>query len=151
MKKNVLDQQSTEQLISRVEKLQAGSKALWGSMTATEMLLHCNKIHQLLLSPGTRSQQKTSFRQYLVRGLVLYVLPNFPKNAKAPQQVRTKGTVANEAFEEQKQAYISLMQRLHQHNAPILHRHPYFGNLSTAQWGLASWKHADHHLRQFGV
>jgi hypothetical protein len=29
--------------------------------------------------------------------------------------------------------------------------HPLFGPLTTTQWGQLTWKHLDHHLRQFGV
>jgi hypothetical protein len=29
--------------------------------------------------------------------------------------------------------------------------HPAFGRLSGAAWGALSYKHIDHHLRQFGV
>ncbi len=29
-------------------------------------------------------------------------------------------------------------------------RHPAFGPLSPAEWGRITWKHFDHHLRQFG-
>ncbi|MDZ4803510.1 MAG: DUF1569 domain-containing protein [Candidatus Eisenbacteria bacterium] len=28
---------------------------------------------------------------------------------------------------------------------------PIFGNLSVDEWGKLSWKHLDHHLRQFGA
>lgn len=150
MTENLLDRQSAEQLISRVEKLQPTRKAVWGSMTATEMLLHCNKVHELLLLPASLSPKKTTLKQYLIRYLVLYIMPNYPKNAKAPQQIATKGSITSEAFEQQKENYIALLRRFQQ-PTEIKHHHPYFGNLSTTQWGLASWKHADHHLRQFGV
>lgn len=29
--------------------------------------------------------------------------------------------------------------------------HPAFGPLSGREWDVLSWKHLDHHLRQFGV
>jgi len=29
--------------------------------------------------------------------------------------------------------------------------HPFFGTLSADEWGKLTWKHIDHHLRQFGV
>jgi hypothetical protein len=29
--------------------------------------------------------------------------------------------------------------------------HPFFGRLSGDQWGRLTYKHLDHHLRQFGV
>ena len=151
MKKNLLDKDSVEKLIGRVQNLRQDSAPLWGSMTATEMLVHCNKVHQHLLLPTTSTNKKTSLKQYLIRWMALYVMPHFPKNAKAPKGFETRGTVTDAAFEEQKQFFIQLASRFSQHKAPIQHHHPYFGNLSTTQWGLSAWKHADHHLRQFGV
>ncbi|MGH9801334.1 MAG: DUF1569 domain-containing protein, partial [Blastocatellia bacterium] len=29
--------------------------------------------------------------------------------------------------------------------------HPAFGKLSTKDWGALTYKHMDHHFRQFGV
>jgi hypothetical protein len=29
--------------------------------------------------------------------------------------------------------------------------HPLFGPLTWREWGVATYKHADHHLRQFGA
>ena len=29
--------------------------------------------------------------------------------------------------------------------------HPLFGRLSFEEWGVATYKHTDHHLRQFGA
>jgi hypothetical protein len=153
MGKNLLDKETSEVLVQRVQKLRAATSPLWGKMTATEMLLHVNKVHQHLLSPpdAAPAHQKTSAKQLLIRWLVLYLLPRYPKGAKTPHQLNTKGAINNAAFEEQKRLFIALLRRLAHHKEPINHYHPYFGALSTRQWGLSSWKHADHHLRQFGL
>lgn len=151
MKNNLFNKEAAEQIVTRVQQLQASAKALWGTMTATEMLLHCNKVHEQLLSASTPSGKKTSLKQYLLRWIVLYIMPHFPKNAKAPKQMRTKGIINNAAFEEQKNIFGELIRRFSAHTTPITHRHPYFGNLTSKQWGIAAWKHVDHHLRQFGI
>jgi hypothetical protein len=31
------------------------------------------------------------------------------------------------------------------------HPHPFFGTLTPQEWGVLTYKHLDHHLRQFGV
>lgn len=31
------------------------------------------------------------------------------------------------------------------------HPHPFFGRLTPAEWAVLTYKHLDHHLRQFGV
>ena len=138
MKNNLRNKDAAEQVIARAQKLQASSQGLWGTMTATEMLHHCNKVHQQLLSPPRSSGKKTTVKQYIVRWLVLYIMPHFPKNAQAPKQLRTKGTIDQAEFEKQKEDFIELVRRFADHTTPIAHCHPYFGNLSTEQWGLTS-------------
>lgn len=151
MKNNLRNKESAQKIIERAQRLQADSPALWGSMSVTEMLHHCNKVHEQLLTPATASSKKTGIKQYVLRWLVLYVLPRFPKNAQAPKALRTKGTINQEEFEKQKTLFAETVNRFATSTNPIAHYHPYFGNLSTEQWGLTSWKHVDHHLRQFGV
>lgn len=151
MQKNLLNKEVAETAIARVQKLAPATKARWGKMTATEMLLHLNKVHEQLLSPAAPSPKKTTLKQWLLRWLVLYILPKYPRGAKTPRPFNTKNTIDEAAFEAQKEHCIQLLQRFAQHREPIQHYHPYFGALTTTQWGQSSWKHADHHLRQFGV
>ncbi len=121
-------------------------------MNATEMLVHCNTIHAYLLTPSAgESKPKTSLKQLLIRWVVLYVLPSYPKNAEAPKQLKTKGNASSAIFTNEKTTFIHLLNQFAAHKNPIAHNHPYFGRLSTHQWGLAMWKHTDHHLRQFAV
>lgn len=148
---NLLDSSAAEEMARRVLQLTPEAKPLWGSMTATEMLLHCNKIQEHLLTPATAPKKKTSAKQLILRWVVLYLLPRYPRNAGAPRQVVTKGLIDQNAFAEQQQRFIQNVLRFPKHTAPIEHHHPYFGSMSTRQWGLSSWKHNDHHLRQFGV
>ena len=151
MKKNLLDKESGHWMVQRIQDLQVDTLPRWGRMTATEMLLHLNKSHQFLLAPAPATCRPTSFRQLLIRWLVLYVMPRYPKGAKAPQPLQTKGAIDNSAFEEQKKLFVALIRQFAQHKDGIRHYHPYFGALDTKQWGLTCWKHTDHHLRQFGL
>lgn len=151
MSKNLLDEECCQQVISRAQKLTAHSRPLWGKMNVTEMLHHCNKVHAQLLTPAEPTGKGTSVKQYLLRWAVLYAMPRYPKGAQAPKKFHTKGLVDKAAFDTEKQTFIDTVQRFGSHEKDINHWHPYFGKLSTRQWGLTSWKHVDHHLRQFGV
>jgi hypothetical protein len=44
-----------------------------------------------------------------------------------------------------------LIQRFNGAEAQLSGHHPLFGALSAAEWGRFSYRHADHHLRQFGI
>ncbi len=151
MEKNLLKKEAAEEMVRRIHHLRADTQPRWGTMNATEMLLHMNRVHERLLLPAPVTAKKTSVKQLLARWLVLYVMPRYPKGAKTPSVFNTKGAVDQAVFEEQKRLFTELIQRFGTNKEAIGHYHPYFGALSTKQWGLASWKHADHHLRQFGV
>lgn len=150
MKKSLLDKECSEAIVGRIQKLRPDAAPLWGRMNATEMLLHCNRINESLLN-ATPAQKGTGIKQYVARLLVLYLLPDFPKNARTPKRNDTKGQVDASAFNEQRQTFIDLIRRFPSHQKPIELPHPYFGDLNTVQWGLAGYKHVHHHLRQFGV
>lgn len=150
MKKNLLNQQATEKMISRVKALQATSKPQWGEMTVTEMLLHCNLANNQILD-GDIEYRKTTFKQRLIKILALYIVPNFPKNMKSEPKNITKGRIGPEEFENQRTLFIKTIQKFAMTTDPINLTHPAFGNLDAREWGIAAWKHTDHHLRQFGV
>ncbi len=150
MKKSLLDKECSEAIVSRIQKLSPDAQALWGRMNATEMLLHCNRVNEQLLT-ATPAKKGTRIKQYIGRLLVLYLLPNFPKNARTPKRNDTKGQIDASAFEGERQTFIALIKQFPSHQKPIELPHPYFGDLSTAQWGLAGYKHVNHHLKQFGL
>ncbi len=150
MKKNLLDKDCSENIVGRTQKLVADTPPLWGTMNATEMLLHCNRVNEQLLN--TEPLKKgTHLKQYIGRWLVLYLLPTFPKNRQTPKRNITKGQIDAAEFTTQQQHFIEIIRRFPHHQKPIELPHPYFGDLNTSQWGLAGYKHIDHHLRQFGV
>lgn len=150
MKKNILDQQCVETLVDRVQKLQPDAQGRWGTMNATEMLLHCNRVNEQLLA-GSSLKKGNRPMQYIARWLVLYLLPNYPKNARMPKRNITTGQVDATAFAQELENFIALLRRFPSHDKPIELPHPYFGDLNTRQWGIAGYKHVDHHLRQFGL
>ncbi len=150
MKKNLLNKETAEAIVSRVQRLQPATRALWGKMNATEMLLHCNRCNEDVFR-GSEVHTKTTTKQYLLRMVALYLAPRFKKNIKGAAENETAGKTDASLFEEEKERFIQLVRRFPQHKAPLTLPHIAFGNLSTQQWGIALYKHMDHHLRQFGV
>lgn len=150
MRKSLLNKTTGENLVRRVGQLQPDSAPLWGSMTATEMLLHCNRINEQLLT-SSQIKKGTRLKQYVGRLIFLYFKQDFPKNVRTPRRNETKGQIDAAAFENEKQHFIALVSRFASHTAPIEAPHPYFGDLGTKEWGIFGYKHLDHHLRQFGV
>ncbi|WP_316636436.1 DUF1569 domain-containing protein [uncultured Flavobacterium sp.] len=148
--KNLLNERIANQLITRIEKLTPQSKSIWGQMNSTEMLAHCNSCNKQILEES-RTTQKTVLKQYLLRILAIYLAPKFTKGRITEEQHITKGKFGDDKFETQKELFKTIIKKFPQNNKELTLTHPAFGNISTHQWGIAAYKHMDHHLRQFGV
>lgn len=148
--KNLLNEATVQQLIARIEKLSPQSKSVWGEMNPTEMLAHCNSCNKQILEEG-RSDQKTNSKQYFLRILALYLAPKFTKGRISEERHITKGKFSDAHFESQKELFKAIISKFPQNTRELTLTHPAFGNISTSQWGIAAFKHMDHHLRQFGV
>ena len=118
-------------------------------MTASEMLLHCNSCNRQILeeSRGDKNNYKTIFTE---SSRTLHS-PNFKKNIKGELRHIAKGKANISDFEEQRNEFILLIGEFPANDHPLTLSHPAFGNISTNEWGIAAYKHMDHHLRQFGV
>lgn len=150
MKKNLLKKETAEYIIVRVNNLSATHQPQWGTMTASEMLLHCNSCNRQILEEG-RGNKKTQLKQYLLRILALYIAPDFKKNIQGEPEHNTQGKASEIDFEKYKSEFIELINQFPLNTKPLTLSHPAFGNISTDEWGIAAYKHMDHHLRQFGV
>jgi len=150
MGKTLFQKETANEIIERVNRLQPGAKARWGEMNATEMLLHSNLCNDEIFQP-LMPTKKTTLKQYLLRILALYIAPNFKKGIKGDVKKETVGKVEVKDFEKQKKKFVELINRFPENNKELTLPHIAFGNISTQEWGVAAFKHMDHHLRQFGV
>ena len=150
MKNNLLKITAAEAIIQRVERLKPDSVNLWGEMNATEMLLHCNSCNKQIFE-AERDGKKTTVKQLLLRLLALYIAPNFKKDIKSEPSHITKGKISSSEFDKQKAEFIKLIRQFPSNKKPMTLTHPAFGNISTNEWGIAAYKHMDHHLQQSGV
>ncbi|MBS1636149.1 MAG: DUF1569 domain-containing protein [Bacteroidetes bacterium] len=151
MKHNVLDAETSHQLAQRASKLTADHRALWGKMTVTEMLLHCNLCNTQILTEGRKPGDRTTVKQFALRIVALYVAGKFTKNRPTDHRHNAQGHAPQSQFQVQQAAFINLVGEFPKQTAALTLTHPAFGNISTREWGIAAYKHMDHHLRQFGV
>ncbi|WP_228438530.1 hypothetical protein [Chryseobacterium pennae] len=76
MNKSLLKKETADFIIARVKNLSAVHQPQWETMTASEMLLHCNSCNRQILEES-RGNKKTQIKQYLLRIFALYIAPNF--------------------------------------------------------------------------
>ncbi len=87
----------------------------------------------------------------LTRTVVKWMVVHSPMRAP-PGKVRTLPEMlisAPTTWEDDLHACRVLIDRLATTSVTV--PHPVFGRLSVDDWGRLSWKHLDHHLRQFGL
>ncbi len=137
-----------DNLMERVVKLMPEHQPRWGSMKATEMLMHCNITNRRILE-WDKPARPATIKQKILKFVALKLLPHFPKNVKTAPQFETKGKIDKDQFEQEKKKYLNLLIQFKKNEKPLSAPHPFFGPLNTGEWNEVLWKHLDHHLRQF--
>ncbi|HAI76206.1 MAG TPA: hypothetical protein DCM08_08150 [Microscillaceae bacterium] len=148
--KNLLEPTPYQEILQRIELLQPHSARLWGKMSVAQMLAHCQVPIQVALG-DVRSTR--SWLGYLLGPLVRSMLTSDkPLSAGSPTDAHF--IVKEERnFEMEREKLKNLIHRLHTADTKDMtgRIHPFFGRLTAEQWGKGTYKHLDHHLRQFGV
>jgi hypothetical protein len=145
----ILNESDRAAIDSRVRSLSASSTARWGSMDVAGMLRHLRLASLMALGEySVPSANKRVFQVFPLKHLILYVLP-FPKGAPTAPALKCDAAAS---FEEERAALLEVLERigtgLRDGMGPA---HPLFGPLSWREWGVVTYKHTDHHLRQFGA
>lgn len=118
-------------------------------MNVTQMLAHCSSFQDIATG------DLTSARSWLGMVIGRFVKPLFYNDKPLPQNMSTIPDIMitdERDFEFEKESIIQKIITF-QHNGrdQWTAQHPFFGKLSSDEWGKGIYKHLDHHLRQFGV
>ena len=146
---NLFEAATAADIISRLQRIEPGTPARWGKMNAAQMMAHCQE----------------PFRVYfgelkLKRGFISYIFGRIAKKKLSadkpwPQNLPTaKEFVVSDDrnLEEERRKLISMINRFSREGYEVTEmEHPFFGKMSSQEWGLLGYKHTDHHLQQFGV
>jgi hypothetical protein len=133
----------------RIGSVTSASVARWGRMDAAAMLTHLRLSALMALGElPVACKSKRAFQAFPIKQLLLHVVP-FPKGAPTAPELLPQGAAPVDAIRTE---LVSLLERIgagpREGDGPL---HPLFGRLSFSEWGVATYKHADHHLRQFGA
>lgn len=145
--KTVLDKASREELISRVKSLNMNSKAQWGKMNVYQMLKHCVLTEEMFLG---KKKYKRAFLGRIFGKMALKKILTEGHKFKQGEPTSSEFKIADEqgdlALEKEK--LISLIEE-YGHFSGENFVHWFFGKMTKEQIGYFSYKHLDHHLRQF--
>ena len=120
-------------------------------MTASQMLTHIGDSMRMAIGAMKVEPVWTPLRFTPIKQLVIYGLPSAPRNLPtAPELKKTQPGVWTEDLRDVKELVRRAVLKYDQ-PATKWPDHPAFGKLSPRAWGVLTYKHLDHHLRQFGV
>ena len=146
--KTTFNAEDREAIIARVDRVAAGAKPRWGKMNAEQMLAHLVEAMRMALGEISPKPKKLPIRYFPLKQLVIYWLP-FPKGAPtAPELLPKESGPLDRGKSELARLLRLFSERASQTQWPD---HPAFGKLTTQAWGVLTYRHCDHHLRQFGV
>jgi hypothetical protein len=146
--KDLFDPVVKQEIIDRIHQLSPNTKQVWGKMNVSQMLAHVQM--PIRIAFGTH-QPKGSFLLRLIGPLFKSKLwDEKPYKQSLPTDPTFVMIDIEKDFEKEKAVLIDLVNNFNETSIQG-DQHPVFGKLSKHNWSKATWKHLDHHLKQFGV
>lgn len=148
--KTMFDKATRSELINRINSLHKNSTANWGKMNVYQMTKHCSIWDEWTLGKNNYPYKQ----EFLGKIFGKMALKSNTKDDRPLPMKMPAGkafTVKGEGdVEQQKKIWISLVEDYGRYSNPAF-VHDFFGRMTEEQIGIFAYKHADHHLRQFGV
>ena len=146
---SMLNDDDRATICQRIRSVTSASVPRWGRMDAKAMLTHLRLSALMALGEiPVANKSKRAFQVFPIKHLILYVAP-FPKGAPTAPELLVSDSAPVDAIRDE---LLTLVERIgagpREGYGPV---HPLFGRLSFREWGVATYKHTDHHLRQFGA
>ena len=144
---SILNEADRAAICQRIGSVTSASVPRWGRMDVKAMLNHLRLSALMALGElPVACKSKRAFQVFPIKHLILHVVP-FPKGAPTAPELLVPGAAPVDAIRSE---LVSLVERIgegpREGDGPV---HPLFGRLSFREWGVATYKHTDHHLRQF--
>jgi len=148
--KNLFAPSERQQILDRLEKLQAGASRGWGKMDPAQMLAHCAAA----LEVGTGDR-------VLPHRLIGRIFSPFVKRSLLGEKPFPRNSPTDPAFvvsdprdfAKEKARLTAVVNRFCDAGPSAANGrvHSFFGRLNGDEWGVVMHKHIDHPLRQFGA
>lgn len=148
--KNLFEKATTDETITRLERMSASSERQWGKMNPAQALAHCSMMMEAAVGDWRPKRMPIG-----------RVLGPLMKNMASNEKPMGKNSptdpaivVSDEREFGAERARLEALLRRFQAGGPAGctdHPHSFFGRLTPEEWASLQWKHLDHHLRQFGV
>ena len=141
------------EILQRLGQVRAQSAALWGRMTAHQMVCHLNDSLRMAAGQKPVSAATGVLQRTIVKWMALYFPVRWPAGIVTRPEIDQELGGTRPADFAADLAELQALVELVTTQRPNIPRppHPIFGALSEAAWLRWAYLHFDHHLRQFGV
>src|SRR5688572_23857317 len=146
--RTLFDPTDLDSIATRIRALQPANTRLWGKMNAAQMMSHCSTV--LETAVGVSPRKQALLGRIITPFIRSAVLGDKPFGRNSPTD--PKFVVSDERdFEAERKRLLELIALFAARGPDQAGRatHSFFGKLTGAEWGVLSYKHLDHHLRQF--
>jgi hypothetical protein len=147
--KNIMDESTFNEVLSRLNKLTPETQRLWGKMNVAQMLVHLSAT----LKTGLGELKAKNVYVPLISPLMKRYIMGGGKFMKGATPTMGEFLIKEQYdFDASLTEFIDILNRfVAEGRKESLKRHPFFGQMDAEAWGKTSYGHIDHHLRQFGV
>ncbi len=146
--KNLFDSSVKQEIIIRINSLTEQSQRLWGKMDVAQMMAHVQVPMGVAL--GTHTVNGNWLMKLILPLFKKALYDEKPWKEGLPTDKSFIMTGQQKDFETEK---TNLLDKINSFSEATMvgEKHPVFGTLTKEQWSKATWKHIDHHLKQFAV
>lgn len=143
-----------EQFVPLLESIPADTKPLWGKMTAQQMIEHLSDYMRIHSGKAAHTEIVTPPAQLEWMRNFLETNKPFRENTKNPLMSELPAPVRNvskdvavKELKEELKYFFAVFEK----DKLQVTRNPFFGDLNYEQNIQLLYKHASHHLKQFGL
>jgi hypothetical protein len=148
--KTIFNEADKNEILARIEKLTPETQHLWGKMNVSQMLAHCAVGAQWPSGDVAVKGSPISLIGQFFKKSFIHTDKPFRKNSPTAPELTM---VDPKDFQKEKAAFIAAVNKLYAGGEKGIktEKHTFFGKMTPEEWGILNYKHADHHLSQFGV
>ncbi|NNF13769.1 MAG: DinB family protein [Gemmatimonadetes bacterium] len=149
--KTVGNPKTLTRLTDRVRSLTPDAPRQWGMMNVQQALSHLAGSMEWVLRGGEPQTAWSERYSKVIRFVAFRVPLPWPKSIPNPNDPASV-EVSVEDFDDLRDRVIAGLEKMAAWNVSAeTPTHPAFGPLTTWEWQRWAYKHADHHLKQFGA
>ena len=146
--KSIFNTATREEIVQRIQSLKHTDSALWGKMTLYQMIRHCMLWDEMV--EGKHIYKQVFLGKLFGKTVLKKVLKDdAPLRKNTPTLPVLKIAGSGDIALEKSNWIAQIQQYADFSNSNFVH--PFFGKMDKEQIGYMVYKHADHHLRQFGA